>query len=169
MLALEAHGSLWPCAVGKTSTGSSHSSGCSWNSYHQSCSACEEDSATMRKRQEGKAGAQGSALTFQHPSPRNCRWFKDVWVSREKKSKEPFKRAATILRDRQGGEERPLPEPQTQTPPGPSTDHPLEETAWNWAGRLDTAPNGLDNASASGTAGIQRPPSPETLWIFSSW
>lgn len=32
--------------------------------------------------------------------PRNCRWFKDVCVSSEKKSKEPFNRAATILREK---------------------------------------------------------------------
>lgn len=95
---------------------------------------------TRRKHWRKAAGQSSERCTGCSDAclPRNCRWFKDVCVSREKKSKEPFSRAATILREKRrhvrrglcplsrgGGAPRPEPfrgrAQTTQAPPARST------------------------------------------------
>lgn len=116
-----------------------------------------------RKREEGKAGAQGSALTFQHPltselqvvQGRVCLQREEIQGAIQPGSHDP---EGEMWGVRRGPSQNP------DSPRGRAqTTHSWEEAAQNWAGRLDTAPNGLDNGSTSGTAVIQRSPSPENL------
>lgn len=142
-------GSPWePPALcpGETSTGmvSQHREltqlRCFW-----SCSGCEEDSAMRRKREEGREGAQGSTdiptpLTseLQVVQGRVCLQGEEIQGAIQPCSHNPG--------GEMGSEERPLPEPQNQTLPGPSTEHPLpgrscKELGWEtghssrWAGQ----------------------------------